>query len=381
MDKKSDFEKFWLLAGKKLSGEANDRDNERLNQFLISYKELNEIYHFLEENWSKIEHYKLMEKINVQEDWLNLKAKIERINNTKITISLYKKILPYAATAAIFLATSVFLLWQNLKNDTRPVQYTHIKSPLGSKSNLVLPDGTSIWLNAGSEIQFNNLFNSGNREVFLTGEAFFEVPKTDIPFIVKVPGIDFNVLGTSFNIKAYPEEDIVETTLVSGSIKVENTDEQVKQFKNFILEPNQKAVFWKKEGSLSIQKTENKKEAEARIKLPKIASPKIEKISISSKPDLEAEVGWVEGIIVVEKEPLNDLVRRLERLYDVEFVFQDSALEQYQYTGRLKELTLEQVLKAMKLTSPIDFIIEEKRVVIRENPLTKSKYKQFTKTK
>ena len=378
MGKKNEFAYFWLLAGKSLSGEASDKEKENLNHLLETNNGFNETFRFLGENWNKIEHFKEFEQINVEEDWLILKAKIEKIKKSEIkSIRLYKAILPYAAAALVFLTTSVFLLWQNLKSTVSVPQYTHIIAPLGSKTNLILPDGTNIWLNAGSSIKFNNNFNKDNREINLKGEAFFEVSKQDIPFNVTVPGIVFNVLGTSFNIKAYPDENYIETTLVKGSLKVlKGTEDKIK-FKEFEMKPNQKAVFWKEFGTMTVEKIQDQKEKFRKSDIP-VTVPRIEKITLTQKQDVEEEIGWINGIIVVNSEPLEELVRKLERIYDVEFEFKDTVLEEYRYSGRLKELTLEQVLRAMKLTSPIDFKIEEKKVFISINPSSKSKYNQFT---
>lgn len=378
MGKKNEFANFWLLAGKSLSGEASDKENKNLNHLLETNNDFSETFSFLSENWNKIEHFKEFEQINVEEDWLILKAKIEKIKKSEVkSTRLYKTILPYAAAALIFLTTSVFLLWQNHKPDNSVPQYTHIISPHGSKTNLILPDGTSIWLNAGSSIKFNNNFNKDNREINLVGEAFFDVSKQDIPFNVTVPGIIFNVLGTSFNIKAYPDENYIETTLVKGSLKIlKGTEDKIK-FKEFEMKPNQKAVFWKEYGTLTVEKNQDQKGKIRKSDIP-VPVPRIEKITLSQKQNVEEEIGWIDGILVVNSEPLEDLVRKLERIYDVEFVFKDLELEEYRYTGRLKELTIEQVMRALKLTSPIDFTIEEKKVFISINPSSKSKYNQFT---
>ena len=136
MGKKNEFAYFWLLAGKSLSGEASDKEKENLNHLLETNNGFNETFRFLGENWNKIEHFKEFEQINVEEDWLILKAKIEKIKKSEIkSIRLYKAILPYAAAALVFLTTSVFLLWQNLKSTVSVPKYTHIIAPLCSKTN------------------------------------------------------------------------------------------------------------------------------------------------------------------------------------------------------------------------------------------------------
>src|ERR1700722_933461 len=155
----------------------------------------------------------------------------------------------YAAAAAAIL----FLAWgvQSLLTGRRatmaaahPTRIEEVLAKAGARTRLVLPDGTRVWLNSNSKLRYGNGFNSSDREVVLEGEAFFDVVKNAAhPFIVHATSLDIEVLGTSFEVKSYPQDATIEATLLSGAIEVRRKGNP--NTARVILKPNEKVVFSK----------------------------------------------------------------------------------------------------------------------------------------
>jgi ferric-dicitrate binding protein FerR (iron transport regulator) len=223
---------------------------------------------------------------------------------------------------------------------------TVVEAPPGARTSVTLPDSSKVWLNANSRISFNASYGADNRNIVMEGEAFFDVVKNDIPFFIETPMYNISVLGTAFNVKAYPDDSESSTTLVRGSLKVTRGAEEV------TLKPNEKVVV-----------------------LKRAVNAGAKTLALETNVDAGLATAWKEGWLSVQSESLLELAKKIERLYDVKISFQDKELESYRYSGRIRQFSLEQVLKALSLTSPVEFTIQEKRVVLRENKTDKSKYK------
>lgn len=196
--------------------------------------------------------------------------------------------------------------------------------PMGSKSKVVLADGTEINLNSGSELKYASDFSSENRVVYLSGEGYFHVTSDkQHPFTVKTADFDVKVTGTKFNVCTYLDNDFSSATLAEGEIelKINGTAQR------FDILPGQK---------FGLNRTTHK--------------------YICSNTDVEAEMAWKDGEFLFKDIPFPELVQRLERWYDVKLNYSDDRLKNYFYTGKFKnQETIWQVLDALKLTSPIDY--------------------------
>lgn len=253
---------------------------------------------------------------------------------------------------------------------------TEISAPKGSKTVMVLSDGSKVWLNAGSILKFGADFNKTTREVFLDGEAYFDVAKNkNKPFLVRTNKLTLRVLGTSFNVKSYSDEKTVETTLIKGSVKVEKseTDGTVS---NYLLKPNQKAIFNKTDGDikfydLSDNKSVNKAVEEAPVSnLPMKTQNSIDQLSTLAEKD----ISWKDGYFLVFDETLESIMIKVERRFDLKIEFRNEAIKKLRYSGKIKESTPEQILEALKITSPIEYEIKGKEVIIWENPGRKEQF-------
>ena len=243
-----------------------------------------------------------------------------------------------------------------------------VEVPYGGRSNLVLPDGSKVWLNAGSKLTYSSRFSSRNREVSIEGEAYFDVEKNNHPFVVKTSHLDIQVLGTTFNVKSYPDEDKIETTLVEGEIKIKRKES--KQL--LIMNPREKLTYHKASSSVKIKNTAESL-TEVGGEFTQVAPDEQDtseagaRIEIREDIDPQPEVSWKDGDLIFSTEPLSELAKKLERKYDVQFIFLDQELKTYSYSGTLRDVPLEQVLNALELTSPVRYKIDGRVVQLTLN--------------
>ena len=195
--------------------------------------------------------------------------------------------------------------------------------PKGSRSQVVLTDGTVVNLNSESELLLCKDFSERKREVILKGEGFFEV-KSDKrhPFLVKTEKFDIKVTGTKFNVSSYSVDRKIYTTLVEGQIQL-----TTRTNKTYILKPGEKLNF-------------NQETMEATVEYA----------------DLESEQAWVKGEFIFKNIPFPDLINRLERWYDVKLTYSGQEFDEMVYSGKFKnQETIWQVLDALVLTTPISY--------------------------
>jgi len=212
--------------------------------------------------------------------------------------------------------------------------------PFGRRSQLVLEDGTKVWLNAGSRFAFPTKFTGKKREVFLEGEAYFEVAKNiHMPFFVNTAQIAVKVLGTKFNISAYLSESSIETVLLEGKVSL-NEPSSLGFLKNeTILSPHQRASYNKSQNIFQVK----------------------------DEPDVEYVIAWTEGWFKYSHENLSDVLRKLERYYNVKFIFESKLPSDVILTGKLdlKE-SIENVLIALGDVANIQCRIKDQEIFIEK---------------
>ncbi|MBN2611416.1 MAG: DUF4974 domain-containing protein [Bacteroidales bacterium] len=246
-------------------------------------------------------------------------------------------------------------------NLTKPASPTfefgmaEIHSTMGSRVSFNLPDGSKGWLNSGSTLRYPMNFKE-DRKVELTGEAYFDVVKSKSqPFYVKTSDIQIKVLGTQFNVKSYPDDKTIETTLVSGMIEIETLSDDAKERRKLILNPNQKATFRKGAEKLTVQN--NSEEP--------LTPQGIKEIGIYDDIDPVPITSWKDSKLIFINEPFESLLKKMERWYDVEIKFKDSAIDGLSYTGIFQDETVEQALKALKLATPdLGFTLDKNKIEI-----------------
>jgi ferric-dicitrate binding protein FerR (iron transport regulator) len=280
-----------------------------------------------------------------------------------------QKLLKIAAAIIVLLSLGIaYLIVNPSESQDLTNAYNKITVPKGSKAKLEFEDGTKVWLNAESSLTYPSKFSKSERKVNLVGEAYFIVSKNpNRPFIVMTSGIRINVLGTSFNVKAYPQDNTIETTLESGVLSVEQLNLGRSSRENIILKPNQKLILLKNPLNREKKNSDNKSDS-----LQKKNLALTEKIQATQKSGLYKDIdtktytSWKEGKLIFKNEPLYTLASRLEKWYNINIQIADESLITKTYTGVFEKETVEQALKAICLTSDINFKIDKNNVIIYE---------------
>jgi transmembrane sensor len=338
-------ERRWELAVKELTGSITKEERSELEDFLLD-EDFKNAFTAVQNHWSRFGSLPY-EKIDVAEGWQVVHNKITA-QRPRITVIRRMNLLKYAAAFLLFLVSVSFLMLKSglLKTEER---LTTIEAPAGARTYITLPDSSTVWLNAGSKITYGQEFGEKHRELSLSGEAFFDVRKGETLFQVHTADFDVAVLGTAFNINAYTEDDAVSTTLVRGSLKVSRTGPNGSEY--LILAPNEKVTI---KGNFA----------------ERIRTSMMKEKNINGTADGE----WKDGWLTAQGENLEQLTRKIERLYGVKISFENENLKNFKYTGRIQQLSLEQVLRALALTSPVAFELKGRNVFLKEDQSSKAKY-------
>jgi transmembrane sensor len=272
-------------------------------------------------------------------------------NKAVLTLSDGSTIVLDSAASATMLATqgnthiiklnSGQLAYQNAQNVIAgiPQLYNTIETPKGGQYEIILPDGSHVWLNAASSLRFPAAFTGKERDVELTGEAYFEVVKSPgqpfkVNFSSSVGKAQVEVLGTHFNINAYSDETNSRTTLLEGKVKISNSPSDVQQPISEILFPGQQAAITVDANKIKVQEV-----------------------------DAEASIAWKNGVFNFDKVDIKTVMRQIARWYDVEVVY-EGAVSTEKFEGEIpRSSTLTDVFKILEL-SAVHFKIEGRKVIV-----------------
>lgn len=228
----------------------------------------------------------------------------------------------------------------------------------GSKSTVHLPDGSSVILNTGSKLTYNKDFGVETREIFLKGEAFFDIAKNElVPLVVHAGNVEIKVKGTIFNVKAYTEDSTVEAALIQGAIEVFSQNDPERKI---LMRPHEKIVIGKASTITSSVKTKPVAQSgEEVISLGKI-KPNPADSSI-------AEIAWIENKLAFYKEPFISLAKKMERWYNVSIKFTDAKMEGITFTGSFEKEDIVEALNALRQSTPFHYSIENRNIIITRN--------------
>jgi transmembrane sensor len=317
-----------------------------------------------------------------QDNWKRLSDKIDSLPKKNIHrkirgLPAYLKIaaavvLIFFATDGIFHKLSGVNPYQNLSH----IVY-EVNAPKGGKSDLVLADGTKVWLNAGSRLRYNGDYGIDKRVVYLEGEGYFSVVKNPKkPFIVQTSGLKIKAYGTLFNVKAYPEEKIVTTTLVEGIVKIEGAGVNVS------LKPKEVVVVEKKVINNVAGDHTGKFNTLKNLKVhpaPEKGSDIQNNVKVATNVNTSIYTSWKDNLWIIESEPLKNIAVILERKFNVSIDIKSPELNQYTFSGTFNHETLEQILDIIRLTAPLNYQIDKGVVTITEEQRRKATYKRFMK--
>ena len=265
----------------------------------------------------------------------------------------------YAAwTAASLVITAC--AWFMLHNSRPPAPVVtpvnEVVTNGGSKSTVHLPDGSSVILNTGSKLSYNKDFGAVTREIYLSGEAFFDIAKNEkMPLVVHAGNVDILVKGTIFNVKAYTEDSTVEASLIRGVIEVFSKDDR------------ERKIMLKKKKKIIIGKTStvsSSEETKRMVKPPKEAVFFLGKIKPNPVDSSISEIAWIQNKLAFYKEPFSSLAQKMERWYNVSIQFNDERLKKFTFTGSFEKEDIIEALNALREIAAFEYTIENRNVII-----------------
>lgn len=242
-----------------------------------------------------------------------------------------------AAVAIVLLGLiTVTAYWQGSRQIQSNFSDIVVEAPLGSKTKLTLPDGSTVWLNAGSKMVYSQGFGVSDRRLVFQGEGYFEVEKNDEkPFLVQTHDVNVIVVGTKFNFRNYPEDEEAVVELLEGKVALEN---QLKEESVRYLSPNEKMVLHKATGKMDI------------------TSAKVKEATL-----------WTENILLFDEDLLPDIVRELERSYHVQIEIENEDLKQTRFYGQFNQLeqNIYDVLDMLSETGKLKYHEEGKVIYLK----------------
>ena len=378
------------LIVKRLEGKLNAKEKQFLNEWKYEKEENLVLFHKLSQNPEKLyfKRESKLENANKIEVWQRIQAKVKKDKRTRLKQNIIK------IAAVIVVIVSVGGILTSIKKDAVPSEplvimpgtnqallvlsdgekyqlnekvdleekgmnisnsteelvykksakelrsnkliYNTIIIPKGGEYKLTLSDGTKIWMNSNSKLRYPSEFGNGIRKVYLEGEAYFEVARDEKhPFVVDVTRAEVKVLGTSFNVNAYKDQEEIVTTLVEGKVLVNDDLRGMNQE----LLPNDQLCFNKLSGKTS----------------KRVVDPHL-------------FTAWKDGRFVFENRCLEDIMTRLSRWYDVDVFFLSNSIKQLNYTGDVARYDdINTILDMIEVTKKVKFTIKDRSVMIEEN--------------
>jgi len=310
------------------SNVTEEQKNDILNQ-VKDDAELRKEFNSVKNAWALSSSQIEMPELKIERSYLTLKSKIQNQRPT-VRIRIYT-FFKYAAILLIIFGAGILSNKYLSIFKTTELNLTEIVVPSGQVAEVNLPDGSHIWLNSESRLSFNNSFTEEARVVSLKGEAYFKVQKGKRPFIVTTKFGEITVLGTSFNVRAFENSDF-QTTLVEGFVKYNN----VELDKTVTLVTGQQMILHDNE-----------------------------KIDVHQVANTNVYTSWKDGIIVFEKEPLHDVIQKLERHFAIRIELQDKMLGEIRFTGSIENESLFEVMDYINRTKQIQYSFDQKLKLLK----------------
>jgi ferric-dicitrate binding protein FerR (iron transport regulator) len=350
--------RLWFLLARHFSGELSDAESGELQDFLALHPDKQYLVNMLESYFHSPTGTRKQEEEGNSRFEERFKSIIDRGELSKDmaesdesirakTFVLTKFWRVAAVISFIILVSCLTYYFFHQQKPPKKIlsgKSNEIFSRSGVRTKLTLPDGTQVWLNSGSRLIYSNDFNGKAREVELEGEGFFDVTKdTEHPFIVHASNLNIIVVGTAFNVKSYPRDETIETTLLRGIIEVSRKDNP--SAPKVILKPNQKLIFNKE--------PEKETRQNANISGTKVPLRSISVTTVLKNiPDSnKVETAWVYNRLVFDGDNFQELAAKMERWYNVKISFADKEIMQYRFKGAFAGESISEALNALQLTA------------------------------
>lgn len=344
---------IWPVIVRYLDNTMDNYDSKRLEDWLSESNENSKILHSVSQIWKASEDKSqdiLIQELNLEEDWKSIsdhintsdeeqkKARIlkfKRLRKRQQFVSRFMKvaILVLVAVASGLLTLQYAPAPQEKVYD--PV-FNEIITSAGERARIDLGDGSKVTLNSASKLIMPETFSQKTREVELQGQAFFDIESDrNRPFLIHTQTGVIEVVGTSFDVRSYSEDDLIEVVVREGTVEISQQ-----------AEPEQKLIV--NEGYKgSIVVSENR-------------------LNLKWVDDLDSYFGWLEGRLVFREDPLHNVFRQIERIYDVEisYVGTDDSILEKEFSADLKTRSVREVMDVLKMAMDIEYEIEDDRVII-----------------
>lgn len=285
------------------------------------------------ENKNTIEEIKALtedileyQSVDVDKAYARLNRQMHRKQGRSVFMQTFSRIAAILLLPLLISSVMFSYLYKKQKEQIEQVAYTQVSSAPGTITRLVLPDKSVAWLNSGSTLSYPAVFSDEAREVKLSGEGYFEVESDqEHPFyVITKEGLKIMAYGTKFNVNAYADETYVEAVLEQGKIDVINQNERVQ------LVPNKQAVYDINTGQFTVSQT-----------------------------NLDEKIGWKDGKLIFRNTPLDEVLKRLSKRYNIDIVLHQKSKKEYKYRATFTTETIEQILNYLKLTAPIEWSVKK----------------------
>lgn len=320
-------------------GKYSWNDYKKVKNWFNRIHDYQEAKQYLSEQWNEINEQEQPDEHSLKHIYYEIEHQIfteeRKKARKKRWLSFYQK------TAAILLipllAFSAWYYFSGPPPTDNNQAWVEINAPEGTRTQFSLPDGSTGWLNSGSKLKYNPEFAARNVE--LQGEAWFDVQHDETIFTVNTDYMDVRVMGTQFNVMTYPDINFAEVVLEEGKVEVQGTDAYFEK----ILVPGEKLKYSLEENRFRVQQ-------------------------VDTKP----YTAWKEGFLLLDDEPLETAAARIERWYNVDIEIKDEKLKNYRFKATFQDEPLEEVLRLLAMTTPMEYTIE-KRETGDENVYRKKK--------
>ncbi len=320
------------IIGKSKAGTATQNDLNKLEKWLKQNPKNAETLKFIKDEQNLTSVFESFERIDKDQSWKKLQERIS-------TDSLKKKILQWKIAAVLIFIVGIagslfgYLNSGSNKLEPIPITYTTVITENGQTSKIILPDSSIVWLNSGTTLSYDNNFSVNNRNVSLEGEAYFKVKRNGaVPLVVCCNELEVKVLGTEFDVSAFPEDDEILVVLEKGSIELSHIRNK---FQNFELEPGEIARFDDVNNKLVVSNT-----------------------------DTYQYVSWKDGVLIFNDASMKDVFTKLEHWYGVEIEVENPEVYDLIFNATIVDENLEDIFHLIKYTCDIDY-----KIVYSHDPL------------
>jgi len=323
-----------LLLDRFMRGETSEDEDKQLLAWFRSNESRAEILEHYKEMWEEAKKAGRPIDSELQERMLRqirerLNASEKKAARHTLSIGIWMK---YAAAVIIVLGIGIGIGTRlNPQHSNNLLSNYSVTAEKGQRASVVLPDGTKVWLNSHSTLSYQVDYGEKERDVTLNGEAYFEVAKDKKHrFVVNAENIQVEALGTKFNVKAYKDDNAITTSLFEGSVKVTSAIEKV------VLAKGQQAIYTKDKNELVYTEPEN----------------------------IDYANMWRSNELAFNGESLLDIANILDRMYNVDVIFNSDSIKNYRFSGVIKNNSLDNVIEIISLTSPIEYRTTGNKIIL-----------------